>query len=109
MVYRDIATTVFTPLELGTVGMSEELAIEEYGDDQVSCYASVFQPLEWALKERPDGIACMAKVVVLNSDMRVLGLHIACPNAGEIIQGFAVAFRKGGLMYEVCKHVNIDV
>jgi pyruvate/2-oxoglutarate dehydrogenase complex dihydrolipoamide dehydrogenase (E3) component len=30
----------------------------------------------------------------------VLGMHIACPNAGEIIQGFAVAFRKG-LNYQV--------
>mmetsp|Transcript_19809 Transcript_19809/g.19137 ORF Transcript_19809/g.19137 Transcript_19809/m.19137 type:complete len:605 (-) Transcript_19809:210-2024(-) len=100
MVYRDIATTVFTPLEFGTVGMSEELAIEEYGEEQVSCYASVFQPLEWALKERSDGIACMAKVVILNADKSVLGLHIAAPNAGEIIQGFAVAFRKGGLMYQ---------
>jgi hypothetical protein len=52
MVYRDIATTVFTPLELGTVGYSEEAAIEEYGSDQVECYASAFQPLEWALTAR---------------------------------------------------------
>ena len=29
---QNIATTVFTPLELGTVGMSEEAAIEKYGN-----------------------------------------------------------------------------
>jgi pyruvate/2-oxoglutarate dehydrogenase complex dihydrolipoamide dehydrogenase (E3) component len=42
----------------------------------------------------------MAKVVVLKETNAVLGMHIASPNAGEIIQGFAVAFRKG-LMYQV--------
>jgi hypothetical protein len=41
---------IYIHVHTGTVGMSEELAIEEYGDEQVSCYASVFQPLEWALK-----------------------------------------------------------
>jgi pyruvate/2-oxoglutarate dehydrogenase complex dihydrolipoamide dehydrogenase (E3) component len=47
-----------------------------------------------------DQVACIAKVVVLSECMSVLGMHIACPNAGEIIQGFAVAFRKG-LNYQV--------
>jgi Pyridine nucleotide-disulphide oxidoreductase, dimerisation domain len=42
----------------------------------------------------------MAKVVVLKETSAVLGMHIASPNAGEIIQGFAVAFRKG-LVYQV--------
>lgn len=38
-----------------------------------------------------------AKVVVDKStpDNRVLGIHIAAPNAGEIIQGYSAAFRKG--------------
>ena len=43
----------------------------------------------------------MAKAIVHVDDNTVLGLHIACPNAGEIIQGFAVAFRKGGLTHQV--------
>ena len=43
----------------------------------------------------------MAKAIVHADDNTVLGLHIACPNAGEIIQGFAVAFRKGGLTHQV--------
>jgi pyruvate/2-oxoglutarate dehydrogenase complex dihydrolipoamide dehydrogenase (E3) component len=38
--------------------------------------------------------------VILKRDKRVLGMHIASPNAGEIIQGFAVAFRKGGLTHQ---------
>lgn len=30
-----VATTVFTPLEFGTVGMSEDKAIESYGEDNI--------------------------------------------------------------------------
>lgn len=29
MSYEDVATTVFTPLEYGTIGLSEEKAIEK--------------------------------------------------------------------------------
>eukprot|EP00606_Chrysophyceae_sp_TOSAG23-5_P000187 GSChrysophyteH2.ASY1.ANO1.484.1 assembled CDS len=75
MNYKDIATTVFTPLELGTVGLSEEEAIAKYGEGNVESYLSKFQPLD--------------------NNEKVLGMHIGAPNAGEIIQGFGVAFRKG--------------
>ena len=63
----------------------------------------MFLPLEWTLREdRPKGVNCMAKVVVHRGQGgRVLGMHIAAPNAGEIIQGFAVAFRKGTLTHQV--------
>ena len=39
MVYTDVATTVFTPLELGTVGLSEEAAIEAHGAENVDVFA----------------------------------------------------------------------
>ena len=37
----------------------------------------------------------MAKVIVTKNDNVVVGMHIASPNAGEIIQGYAVAMKKG--------------
>jgi pyruvate/2-oxoglutarate dehydrogenase complex dihydrolipoamide dehydrogenase (E3) component len=40
---------------------------------------------------------------VLKKNSKVLGIHIAAPNAGEIIQGFAVAIKKD-LYYEVLSH-----
>ena len=54
----------------------------------MDCFASVFHPLEWTLLEdRPAGVSCMAKIVVHKGRAnQVLGMHIACPNAGEIIQ-----------------------
>merc|ERR1712070_1127644 len=47
MVYKDIATAIFTPLEIGTVGISEEEALATYGEGNVDSFVSVFTPLEW--------------------------------------------------------------
>lgn len=98
MDYSQVATAVFTPLELGTVGLSEEVAIEKFGADAIDCVVSQFAPLEWTVAEdHHNGVHCMAKIVVNKSDFDpdVVGIHIASPNAGEIMQGLAVAFRKG--------------
>jgi thioredoxin reductase (NADPH) len=66
----------------------------------VDCVVSQFAPLEWTVAEdHHHGVSCMAKIVVNTSsstaDPEVVGIHIASPNAGEIMQGLAVAFRKG--------------
>jgi len=105
MVYKDIATAIFTPLEIGTVGLSEEEAIAKYGQDKIDCFASAFQPLEWSVchKDTP----CFAKILVVGKEQKVVGLHICAPNAGEIIQGYAVAFRKGMYYEDLMKTVGI--
>ena len=108
MNYKNIATTVFTPLEFGTVGLTEEEAQEEYGTDHIDCYMSSFAPLEWTIVEEMADAAALMKVVVDTSDYnRILGIHIAAPNAGEIIQGFAVAFRKGMYYKDLIETVGI--
>jgi len=48
MDYAGIPTTVFTPLEYGTCGLTEEEAIKKFGDDDVEVYHTEFKPLEWA-------------------------------------------------------------
>lgn len=96
MKYKDVATTVFTPIEFGTIGLNEEEAKAEYGEDNVDAYMSVFQPLEWTISEHRENKNCMAKIIVhTGMNEKVLGLQIVAPNAGEMMQGFAVAFRKG--------------
>jgi len=106
MDYKKIATTVFTPLELGTVGLSEEDAIAEHGADSVDSYISSFTPLEMSLLHL-EGNPCLAKVVVNTDTNAVLGMHIAAPNAGEIIQGFGVAIKKGITYDELTTVVGI--
>ena len=89
MTYNDIPTTVFTPLEYGAVGLSEEAAEAKYG--MIEVYHTYFTPLEWTVPHTGDN-GCYMKIIVnpLDND-RVIGFHVACPNAGEITQGVAVA------------------
>jgi thioredoxin/glutathione reductase (selenoprotein) len=96
MDYKNIATTIFTPLEFGTVGYSEEDAIATFGAENIDCYVSEFVPLEWKLLEHDESVNCIAKIVVdKRYNEKVVGIHIVAPNAGEIMQGFGLAFKKG--------------
>uniref|UniRef100_A0A183INJ2 Thioredoxin-disulfide reductase n=1 Tax=Soboliphyme baturini TaxID=241478 RepID=A0A183INJ2_9BILA len=87
-----VPTTVFTPLEYGACGMPEEVAIDKYGKDSVQVYHSLFFPVEYSIADRKDSDHCYAKVVChKDDDDRILGMHVIGPNAGEIMQGFALA------------------
>ena len=58
-------------------------------------YHASFRPLEWAVPQRGED-ACYAKLLALPAEgHRIVGLHVAGPHAGEIVQGFAVALRLG--------------
>jgi len=95
MRYDLVPTTVFTPLEYGAIGLSEESAIEKYGEDNIEVYHSTFRPLEMFLAKRMAD-DCYVKLVCNKArNETVLGFHILGPHAGEMTQGFAVAMRKG--------------
>uniref|UniRef100_A0A9J8D7Y9 thioredoxin-disulfide reductase (NADPH) n=2 Tax=Cyprinus carpio carpio TaxID=630221 RepID=A0A9J8D7Y9_CYPCA len=99
MNYENVATTVFTPLEYGCVGLSEEEAERRHGKDQIEVYHAFYKPLEFTVAER-DATQCYIKVVCLQEgEQRVLGLHFTGPNAGEVTQGFSLGFQCG-LTYE---------
>ncbi|KAL3321250.1 Thioredoxin reductase 2, mitochondrial [Cichlidogyrus casuarinus] len=91
--YHNVATTVFTPLEYGSIGLPEEQAISIYGAEDIEIYHSYYKPLEWTVAEREDNV-CYAKLVCVKShNDKVVGLHILGPNAGEMTQGFALGMR----------------
>ncbi|VDL81571.1 unnamed protein product [Nippostrongylus brasiliensis] len=95
--YDEVPTTVFTPLEYGTCGLSEETAIERYGKDNIVIYHGVFTPLEYTVAEREDKDHCYCKLIcVIPEKERVVGFHILAPNAGEVTQGFGIALKLGG-------------
>ena len=95
MDFNTVPTTVFTPLEYGCVGLSEENAIEKFTEMGIEVYHSHFTPLEWQLPHHaPD--TCYMKVIVNKFDSeRIIGFHVLCPVAGEMIQSMAVAIRLG--------------
>ena len=86
MDYVNVPTTIFTPIEYGTCGYSEEEAKNKFGAENISTYHTSFQPLEWQYnKYRPEDTDCYVKVLVNKADNdRVVGFHIVAPNAGEV-------------------------
>jgi len=107
MDYTNVPTTVFTPLEYACVGLSEDQANQQLGEDAVEVYHTYFRPLEWALPHGPEN-ACYAKVICDRTrDMKVVGLHILGPGAGEMMQGFAVAVKLGVTKTDIDATVGI--
>ncbi|MVW75897.1 glutathione-disulfide reductase [Pseudomonas xionganensis] len=89
--YRMIPTAVFSLPNIGTVGLSEEQAREEGYEVQV--FESRFRPMKLSLTECQE--RTLMKLVVDADSDRVLGCHMVGPEAGEIIQGLAVALKAG--------------
>ena len=90
--YDLIPTVIFSHPTIGTVGMTEDEARAEYGDD-MKVYTSGFTPMFYALGD-VKGRSVM-KLVTAGADERVVGLHVFGAGADEMLQGFAVAMRMG--------------
>jgi pyruvate/2-oxoglutarate dehydrogenase complex dihydrolipoamide dehydrogenase (E3) component len=86
--YDNIPTTVFTPLEYGCCGLSEEDATLKYGGNNITVFHTNFTPLEWILPHRPEN-TCYMKLIVRKDNDKVIGFHYLGPNSGEVTQGFA--------------------
>ena len=96
MDYINVPTTVFTPLEYGCVGYTEEDAIKQFGDENIEVYHTEFRPLEWMFNKARPEFSCYVKLICLKSENeKVIGFHILCDNAGEITQGFTIAIKMG--------------
>lgn len=91
MDYDYIPTAVFTHPNIGTVGYSESDARTKFGEVRV--FKTDFKPLVHTLSGSSE--RCMMKLIVDAASDRVVGLHMVGPEAGEIVQGFAVAMRAG--------------
>jgi glutathione reductase (NADPH) len=91
MSYQFIPTAVFTHPNIGTVGYSEADARKALGD--ITVFKSEFKALKHTLSGSTE--RTFMKLVVETATDRVVGLHMVGPDAGEIIQGFAVAMKAG--------------
>ncbi|MFP8778445.1 glutathione-disulfide reductase [Hydrogenophaga sp. RWCD_12] len=91
MSYDFIPTAVFTHPSIGTVGLGEAQARERFGD--VTIFRSEFKALRHTLSGSSE--RTLMKLVVDTASDRVVGLHMVGAEAGEIVQGFAVAMKAG--------------
>ena len=86
MSYKYVPTTVFTPIEYGCCGYSEEEARQKFGAENVIAYGSVYKPLEWNLnynRQADNNHNAYAKLVVKKDEnQKVVGFHFLGPNAG---------------------------
>jgi len=89
--YEFIPTAVFTHPTIATVGYGEEEARQRFG--AVTIFRTDFKPLKHTLGGSSE--RTLMKLVVDTATDRVVGLHMVGPEAGEIVQGFAVAMRAG--------------
>lgn len=87
--YQNIATAVFCHPNIGTVGLSEEEARERFG--AVRIYSADFRPMKHTLSGSDE--RCLMKLVVDDASDRVVGAHMVGDEAGETIQGIAIAVR----------------
>jgi len=94
MTYSNIASAVFSTPPLATVGLTEEEAIAELGDqEKIEVYTSNFRALKYTLGTINK--RSFMKMIVNIETQKVIGLHMVGDDAPEIMQGFAVAIKAG--------------
>lgn len=91
--YSNVPTVVFSHPPIGTVGLSEEQAREEYGDDAVKVYKSSFTAMYTAVTSHRQ--PCRMKLVCIGPEEKIVGIHGIGYGMDEMLQGFAVALKMG--------------
>ena len=92
--YSGIATVVFSHPVIGTVGLTEDEAKAEYGEDNITVYNSQFTALYQAITDDYRDPTRM-KLICAGKDEKVVGLHSIGFGSDELLQGFAVAMKMG--------------
>ena len=91
--YDMIPTVIFSHPAIGTIGLTEQEAVDQYGKDAVKVYRTKFFSMyaSAAWHREP----CYFKLVCVGEEERVIGLHGIGEGVDEMIQGFGVAIKMG--------------
>jgi len=103
MDHADVPSAVFSQPPIGAVGLTEERALQEYGE--IDVYTARFKPMKNTLSGRAE--RTLMKLVVDTRSDRVLGCHMLGPDAPEIIQGLAIAVKCGATKRQFDQTVGI--
>lgn len=90
--YEDIPTAVFSSPPLAGVGLTEDAARGQHGDD-INVYKSDFRPMKNVVSGREE--RGLYKMITAGADEKVIGLHMIGPESSEILQAAAVAVKAG--------------
>ncbi len=103
MDYINIPTSVFCHPNLATVGLTEQQALDK--GMELDVYLATVKQLKHSLSGRDE--LSMIKLIVEKSSDRVIGLHLIGPDAGELVQGFAVAMNCGARKVDFDRTIGI--
>jgi glutathione reductase (NADPH) len=99
----NVPTAVFSTPNCGTVGLTEQEARQR--GFKVDIYRTLFRPLRHTLTGRDE--RTMMKLVVDQASDKVLGCHMVGADAGEMIQGLAVALNCGATKAQFDQTIGI--
>jgi len=103
--YFDIPTVVFSHPPIGTIGLTEQEAIEKFGSENIKVYTSNFTNMYHAVTKRKTKTSM--KLVCLLPLEKIVGLHSIGLGSDEMLQGFAVAVRMGATKSDFDRTVAI--
>ncbi|KAL8666196.1 MAG: hypothetical protein Q9202_001703 [Teloschistes flavicans] len=93
--YTNIPSVVFAHPEVGSIGLSEPDAIEQYGKENIRVYKTDFTAMYYAMMPADAKPPTSYKLVCLGDEEKVVGLHILGAGSAEMLQGFGVAVKMG--------------
>lgn len=93
--YDLIPTAVFSQPAIATVGLTEDEAVEKFGAGNIRIFKTDFTPMKFTLGESDINEKNLMKMIVHKDTDKVLGVHMVGAEAGEIIQGVAIALKAG--------------
>ena len=105
MTYDNVPSAVFTTPESASVGITEDEAVERYGEDSIHVFRSRFRSMYYTLPNKDE--KTLMKLVVHTETDKVLGAHMVGDSAAEIIQGVAIALKMGATKADFDNTVGI--
>jgi mercuric reductase len=97
--YEFLPKVIFTDPELAGVGMSEAAA-RDGGLD----YETAVHPIKYVQRASyTDTKRGLYKVIWERASRRVLGLHVVCRGAGDVVQGFGLAMKLGATVDDLAR------
>ena len=93
--YSNIPSVVFAHPEIGSIGLTEPQAREQYGDENIKIYKSNFTAMYYSMMPPDDKGPTAYKIICAGPNEKVVGLHIVGIGSSEILQGFGVAIKMG--------------
>ena len=101
--YRLIPTAVFSNPQVGSIGLTEEQAQHRHGNCEI--YERNFIPMKQILPGNQE--KTLVKMIFAPNGGRLLGAHMVGAEAGEIMQGLAVALTRGATKRDLAATVGI--